>query len=80
MEDILFERSITLEKFCSDIEQLVLNGDVDYIDAIVYYCEKNNIEIEVAAQYIKQNVNLKLKVQCDGELLNYLPKRAKLPL
>jgi len=53
---------------------------VDYIDAVVFYCEKHNIEIETAASIIKSNPKFRLKLQSSAEDLNFLPKRAKLPI
>ena len=53
---------------------------VDYIDAVVFYCEKHNIEVETAASVIKSNPKFKLKLQCSAEDLNFMPKRAKLPI
>jgi Phage late-transcription coactivator len=67
-------------EFAKAIEELVWNHDIEYIDAIVLYCEKHNIEIETAASLIKLNSNIKSKVQGEAETLNYLPKRSRLPI
>ena len=80
MSDIVFEKIVTSEKFIKDIETLVLKNNVEYMDAIIHYCEKNNIEIEAAATIIRNNIRIKSKLQSECESLNYLPKRAKLPL
>lgn len=68
------------ETFFQEIDKLAMSMSVDYIDAVVFYCEKNNIEIETAASIIKSNPKFKLKVQCSAEDLNFLPRRAKLPI
>jgi len=45
--------------FLVEIEKIRRAGSVDYMDAIIHYCEKNEVEIEVIAKYIKKNVVLK---------------------
>lgn len=71
---------LTPQKFYNDIETLVVELKTDYMDAIVHYCEKNNIEIETVASIIKSNSKFKAIIQNEGEDLNLLPKTAKLPL
>lgn len=80
MDDIVFEKVLTTERFIKDIENLVSKYNLDYMDAVVHYCEKNNIEIEAAAMIIRNNIRIKSKLQAECEELNFLPKRAKLPL
>jgi hypothetical protein len=74
------DKFVSKEKFASDIEALVLNTNMNYIDAIVLYCEKNGIEIESVGKLISKP--LKDKVKFDATELNYLNKttRGKLPL
>jgi len=64
--------------FNSEIEK-IHNNDVDYIDAITTWCEKNNLDIEVIANIIKKDPVIKSKLQADAENLNYLKGGAKLP-
>jgi hypothetical protein len=72
--------ALTPQKFYSDIETLVVELKTDYMDAIVYYCDKNNIEIETVAAIIKSNSKFKAIIQNEGEDLNLLPKTVRLPL
>ncbi len=74
------EKFVSKEKFAEDIEHLVLSTKMNYIDAIVLYCEKNGIEIESVGKLITKP--LKDKVKFDAPDLNYLKKttRGKLPL
>ena len=53
---------------------------MEYIDAIVYYCEQNNMEIETAARLVKQNQRFQAKVRSEAEDLHYIPKTSKLPI
>ena len=67
-------------KFIIEIENLCRNNKVEYIDAIVMWCEKNNIEVETAAAWIKKDNSLKSKVQAEAEDLNILKRGARLPI
>jgi hypothetical protein len=62
------------------IEEIVYMKDISYMDAIIEYCDTNDVEIEVAASLISNN--LKSKIQLEAEDLNFLPKSntTKLPL
>jgi hypothetical protein len=68
------------QKFSQEIEKIVKNSKMNYIDAIISYCEENNIEIEVASKLVSKP--LKEKLKNDAIELNFLKKttRAKLPL
>ena len=56
------------------------NSDMKYIDAIVHFCEQNNIDIESVPKLISKP--LKEKIKYEAMELNFLKKtsRAKLPL
>jgi endonuclease V-like protein UPF0215 family len=74
------DKFISKEKFAEDIESIVLNKKMNYIDAIVLYCEENGIEIESVNKLISKP--LKDKIKFLATELNYLKKtsRGKLPL
>jgi len=78
MNKIKFDLEKTSIKFLQEIEQLVECG-YNYIDAVVSYCKKNNIEIESAASIIKTSPKAKAKVRIEGENLNILKKIVRLP-
>lgn len=80
VDDVISGKALTSEKFIKEIENLVTRYDLDYMDAVVHYCEKNNIELEAAAGIIRSNLRIKAKLQDEAEDLNFLPKRAKLPV
>jgi hypothetical protein len=66
-------------KFANEIESIVFNTDYNYIEAIVHFCEKTGLEIEVAATLI--NANLKSKIEnnaMDNNLLKV--KSSRLPI
>jgi len=70
----------TPAEFAEEIEELVWQYDIDYIDAVMLYCERNNLEVETVASLVKGNANLKSRMQSDAENLNFLPKVARLPV
>ena len=69
-----------LINFFHTIEEIVYMKDISYMDAILLYCEENNVEIEVAASLI--NDNIKYQIQLEAEDLHFLPKSntTKLPI
>jgi hypothetical protein len=65
-------------RFSMMIMELAINEKIDHMDAITSYCERNNLEIEVAATLI--NESLKSIIQGEAMELRYLPRGSKLPL
>ena len=70
---------LALKIIILEIEKIREGGE-NYMDAIIHYCEKNEVEIESIAKYIKKNVVLKAKLQEEAEELNYLQKISRLPI
>lgn len=66
--------------FMVEIEKIVIDKKVNYIDAVILFCEQQGMEVETAASLIKGSAKMKAKVQNDAEDLNYLPKTRKLPI
>jgi len=66
--------------FSLQIEEIVYMKDVSYMDAVVLYCEENEMEVEVAAKLLTQAIKSKIKKEAEG--LNFLPKSDdnKLPI
>jgi uncharacterized HAD superfamily protein len=80
VKDELNSKFLCPQRFAQDIENIVKNSKINYIDAIVTYCEENSIEIETVSKLISKP--LKEKIKNDAIELNFLKKttRAKLPL
>jgi len=70
----------TNEDFTKEIEILVRTKNIEFFEAVLHYCEVNNIEVEVAASLVKQNGALKAKIQYEAENLNLVKKTARLPI
>lgn len=72
--------AITFENFSQQIEFLCESRQMEYIDAVILWCDTNGVEVEYAANLIKKNQVLKMKIQIEAENLNYVKKTARLPL
>ena len=66
--------------FILEIETLCKTKNIEYIDAVVMWCERNNLEVETAAHWIKKDPTMKSKIQAEAENLRVLKKGARLPL
>ena len=64
--------------FSMMIMEIAMKEKIDHMDAIVSYCETNNLEIEVAAGLI--NESLKGIIEGEAMELRFLPRGGKLPL
>jgi hypothetical protein len=81
LEKVLEKKFFCSAKFTQAIETLVQeNKDMNYIDAIVHFCEQNSIDVESVPKLIPKP--LKEKIKYEAMELNFLKRtsRAKLPL
>lgn len=80
VKEELSNKFLCPQKFAQDIEQIVKISKVNYIDAIVSYCEQNSIEIDTISKLVSKP--LKEKLKCDALHLNFLKKttKARLPI
>jgi len=80
LKEELDSKFLCPQKFAQEIESLVKESKINYIDAIVTYCEENKIEIDTISKLVTKP--LKEKLKNDANELNFLKKttRAKLPL
>ena len=81
LEKVLENKFFCPARFAEAIESLVLdNKDMNYIDAIVHFCEQNSIDLESVPKLISKP--LKEKIKCDAQELNFMKRtsRAKLPV
>ena len=82
VREAMKENFLTKEKFADDVEHLVLETNMNYIDAIVEYCERNGLELESVGKLVSKP--LKEKLRFDPSKLNYLKgsaneSKARLP-
>lgn len=64
----------------TEIEKLRKADNLEYIDAIVAYCEQNDIDVELIGKIISNNPLMKSKVTIEAEEYNYIKKTSRLPL
>lgn len=69
---------MTTAKFSTIIETTVIEKRLTYMDAVVWWCEKNEMEIETAAKLL--NTTIKGKLEVEAQDLNFLAKGARLPI
>lgn len=70
---------LDVEEFVTEIRRLVKNSDTTYMDALVYYAETNDIEIETVADIVKKIPTIKVGLLEEAEEMNLVEKSAKLP-
>ena len=81
LEKALESKFFCPARFAQEIESLVYeNKSMNYIDAIIHFCEQNSIDIESVPKLIPKPLKEKLKYE--AQELNFLKRssRAKLPL
>ncbi len=71
-----YDMRLTAKHFSRIIEDLVKNSQLTYLEAITYYCQKNQLETDKITKWI--DPGMKEKIQYDAEQLNYLPKTSSL--
>ena len=80
IDEAIDKKFVSREKFTEVIEKFVLETQMSYIDAIVEYCDRNNLEVESISKLISKP--LKEKIRYEATELNFLKKTslAKLPI
>ena len=81
LEKELEKKFFCPSKFAQEIEHLVQhNVEMNYIDAIIHFCEQNSVDLESVPKLISEPLKEKLKYEAME--LNFLKRssRAKLPL
>jgi hypothetical protein len=80
LEKAIESKFLTPSKFAIEIEKIVANEDLNYIDAIIHYCDINSLEVESVTKLISKP--LKERLKWDATRLNFMKptSRAKLPI
>jgi hypothetical protein len=65
--------ALTPDKIHHEISRHISQG-VPYIDALVEYAERNNVEIETIAQIVKKSSILKEKIRSEAVTLRMVQK------
>ena len=80
LEKAIENKFLTPSKFALEIEKIVSQEQLNYIDAIVHYFDINSLEVESVTKLISKP--LKERLKWDAIRLNFMKKtsRAKLPI
>jgi hypothetical protein len=68
------EFSLIIEKVVKD------KRPITYMDAIIWYCEENNIEIETTSRLISKSLKEKIQVEAMNANMLKMEKGGKLPI
>ena len=68
----------TPKSFALEIETIVNQKGISHMDAVLWYCNEEGIELDTVGSMIPKG--LKQKIEANARELNFLPKRAKLPI
>lgn len=69
---------MTMAKFSEQIEKIVFEKRMDYMEAVLYFCSENDLDPEDVAKFISSN--LKSKIELNAIDSGYLPKKSVLPV
>ena len=75
IEDVFEENFMTAAKFSLEIEEIVKNSKLNYIEAVVQVCEDKNIELDSVNKLISKPLKEKLKY--DAQRLNFMKKTSR---
>jgi len=77
---IELDQKVTVNNFQIVIETCVHKRGMGYLEAIMWYCEENNVEIEAVASLIKKSDAIKAKLEAECEEQNMIQRQPRLPI
>mgnify|MGYP001476304157 FL=1 len=81
INELIEKKFYSSKKFAEEIEKTVLeNKGMKYMDAIIFFCEKNNVDVESVPKLVSKPLKEKLKAEAMELNLLKRTSRAKLPL
>jgi hypothetical protein len=80
LQTALKDKFLSQSKFSAEIEKIVKDDNLNYIEAIVQYCEINKVELDIVPKLLSKPLKERLKF--DAIQLNFLQRssKAKLPI
>ena len=66
------------EQFSKEVEELVKEAQMPYMDAIIVCAGKKGLEMEAAAKMCNKNIRDRLEIE--AQELHFIPKPEQLPL
>lgn len=75
LEKVLEEKFFCPSRFAQEVEKLVVEKGVSYIESIITFCEINKIDLESVPKLLSKP--LKEKIKFEAMELNFLKKTSK---
>lgn len=60
------EKKYDAASFAKTIEEYVRFRDMDYVEAIMFFCESNNLEVEAVAAMVKRSEPIRQKLEAQA--------------
>jgi len=68
------------KEFSLKIEEIVREKRISYMDAVIWYCENNDIDTGTVAPMINKSLKEKIKIEAQEKNMVKFPKTGKLPI
>ena len=75
IDEVFEENFMTAAKFSVEIEKIVKESNLNYIEAVVQFCEDRNIEMDGINKLISKP--LKEKIKYEAQRLNFMKRTSK---
>lgn len=67
-------------EFPEQIESIVRDHSLSYMEAVLHWCEERGYEADAGGDMVKKYPSIKSKIEREAQDLNFIKKRARLPL
>ena len=64
----------TLMRVGSEIQQMVEEKNIEYIEAALLYCKDHDMEVETLGEILKKHQSITTEIRKEAESLNFLEK------
>ena len=71
---------MTSKEFSLKIENIVKEKKITYMDAVVWYCEQNEIDTGTVSNLISKSLKEKIKLEATNLKMLKFPKCGQLPV
>ena len=71
---------MTSKEFSLKIENIVKEKKISYMDAVVWYCEQNEIDTGTVSNLISKSLKEKIKLEATNLRMLKFPKCGQLPV
>lgn len=74
------EKKLNSKEFSLKVEEIVREKRISYMDAVIWYCENNDIDTGTVAPMINKSLKEKIKIEAQEKNMVKFPKTGKLPI